>query len=208
MVCLIGLVVDLSVNVGCGAAEERVLLTGLHAVADIYCECCKTTLGWKYVSIDSFSFFCLFLPKVLSLVNLFGFERLQSVLSTERSEHRLNTKRDCFCISLVSQQSYDQIIWEPNINIGIRFALKVELIATQDRPIALSKETLQPNKHLSLRTFGLSSSCAKACLPRWSWLATTVIIVGFVVNVLLMQTLDKSLVIHNRILEKKEKSKF
>jgi hypothetical protein len=28
------------VNVGCGPAEERVLLTGLHAVADIYCECC------------------------------------------------------------------------------------------------------------------------------------------------------------------------
>ncbi|KAL5235064.1 hypothetical protein ACI65C_002474 [Semiaphis heraclei] len=37
-----------SVNVGCGPAEERILLTGLHAVADIYCECCKTTLGWKY----------------------------------------------------------------------------------------------------------------------------------------------------------------
>lgn len=36
------------VNVGCGPAEERVLLTGLHAVADIYCDCCKTTLGWKY----------------------------------------------------------------------------------------------------------------------------------------------------------------
>lgn len=34
---------------GCGPAEERVLLTGLHAVADIYCENCKTTLGWKYV---------------------------------------------------------------------------------------------------------------------------------------------------------------
>jgi len=36
------------VNVGCGPAEERVLLTGLHAVADIFCDCCKTTLGWKY----------------------------------------------------------------------------------------------------------------------------------------------------------------
>jgi len=36
------------VNVGCGQAEERVLLTGLHAVADIFCDCCKTTLGWKY----------------------------------------------------------------------------------------------------------------------------------------------------------------
>ncbi|VDD94325.1 unnamed protein product [Enterobius vermicularis] len=36
------------VNIRCGPAEERLLLTGLHAVADIYCECCKTTLGWKY----------------------------------------------------------------------------------------------------------------------------------------------------------------
>ena len=39
------------VNVKCGPAEERVLLTGLHAVADISCENCKTTLGWKYVQI-------------------------------------------------------------------------------------------------------------------------------------------------------------
>lgn len=38
------------VNVACGQAEERVLLTGLHAVADIFCECCKTPLGWKYVN--------------------------------------------------------------------------------------------------------------------------------------------------------------
>lgn len=30
------------------------MLTGLHAVADIYCENCKTTLGWKYVSIEKF----------------------------------------------------------------------------------------------------------------------------------------------------------
>ncbi|KAM6465124.1 protein yippee-like 2 isoform 1-T2 [Liasis olivaceus] len=42
------------VNVGCGPAEERILLTGLHAVADIYCENCKTTLGWKYVSANGF----------------------------------------------------------------------------------------------------------------------------------------------------------
>ena len=36
------------VNVGTGPAEERYLLTGLHAVADIFCESCKTTVGWKY----------------------------------------------------------------------------------------------------------------------------------------------------------------
>ena len=42
-----------SVNIGCGRAEERFLLTGLHAVADIFCSSCKTTLGWKYVSCCS-----------------------------------------------------------------------------------------------------------------------------------------------------------
>ncbi|GAV05402.1 hypothetical protein RvY_15543 [Ramazzottius varieornatus] len=36
------------VNVATGQAEERVLLTGLHSVADVYCGCCKRTLGWKY----------------------------------------------------------------------------------------------------------------------------------------------------------------
>ena len=25
-------------------------MTGLHTVADIYCTCCNTVLGWKYVS--------------------------------------------------------------------------------------------------------------------------------------------------------------
>lgn len=43
-----------SVNVNTSAAEERVLLTGLHEVADIYCDCCKTLLGWKYVNIVTF----------------------------------------------------------------------------------------------------------------------------------------------------------
>ena len=42
--------ITFSVNIACGPAEDRVLLTGLHAVADIYCKSCKTTLGWKYVS--------------------------------------------------------------------------------------------------------------------------------------------------------------
>lgn len=39
-----------SVNVVCGAAEDRILMTGLHKVADIYCQHCKENLGWKYVS--------------------------------------------------------------------------------------------------------------------------------------------------------------
>ena len=28
--------------------ECKIFFPGLHAVADIFCDCCKTTLGWKY----------------------------------------------------------------------------------------------------------------------------------------------------------------
>jgi hypothetical protein len=36
------------VNVTVGPKEERMLITGLHTVADIFCTCCNTNLGWKY----------------------------------------------------------------------------------------------------------------------------------------------------------------
>ena len=36
------------VNTGKKVPEERLLLTGLHAVSDIYCYLCKHILGWKY----------------------------------------------------------------------------------------------------------------------------------------------------------------
>lgn len=60
------LAVRFSVNVNTSAAEERVLLTGLHEVADIYCECCKTLLGWKYVSISMSSMpVCVNPPRIV-----------------------------------------------------------------------------------------------------------------------------------------------
>jgi len=40
---------DRRVNVTTGPRENRLLLTGLHVVADIYCNCCDTRLGWKYL---------------------------------------------------------------------------------------------------------------------------------------------------------------
>lgn len=36
------------VNISCGPAVQRELNTGSHAVADIFCETCTKTLGWKY----------------------------------------------------------------------------------------------------------------------------------------------------------------
>ncbi|CAI5535898.1 unnamed protein product [Closterium sp. Naga37s-1] len=36
------------VNVSVGPTEDRMLITGLHTVADIYCSECHEVLGWKY----------------------------------------------------------------------------------------------------------------------------------------------------------------
>eukprot|EP00250_Pteridium_aquilinum_P008322 c17850_g1_i3 orf=340-648(+) len=36
------------VNVTEGETEERMMTTGMHIVADIYCICCCQNVGWKY----------------------------------------------------------------------------------------------------------------------------------------------------------------
>ncbi|XP_019151272.1 PREDICTED: protein yippee-like isoform X2 [Ipomoea nil] len=36
------------VNVTCGANEDRHMMTGVHTVADIFCVCCGSIVGWKY----------------------------------------------------------------------------------------------------------------------------------------------------------------
>eukprot|EP01099_Mayorella_cantabrigiensis_P005104 TRINITY_DN3994_c0_g1_i1.p1 TRINITY_DN3994_c0_g1~~TRINITY_DN3994_c0_g1_i1.p1 ORF type:complete len:123 (+),score=21.41 TRINITY_DN3994_c0_g1_i1:152-520(+) len=38
-----------SVNVSAGPKEDRILTTGLHTVADIFCNDCQTAVGWKYL---------------------------------------------------------------------------------------------------------------------------------------------------------------
>ncbi|XP_047308312.1 protein yippee-like At5g53940 isoform X2 [Impatiens glandulifera] len=38
-----------AVNVTVGPGEERVMLSGTHTVADIYCCNCGQILGWKYM---------------------------------------------------------------------------------------------------------------------------------------------------------------
>lgn len=40
------------INITAGAKEERMMMTGLHTVADIYCVCCGSNVGWKYVSLS------------------------------------------------------------------------------------------------------------------------------------------------------------
>lgn len=38
-----------SVNVSVGEKEERLMMTGMHTVADIFCVGCGSIVGWKYV---------------------------------------------------------------------------------------------------------------------------------------------------------------
>ncbi|PNX95112.1 hypothetical protein L195_g018302 [Trifolium pratense] len=45
-----GLNVTSIVNTTIGTPEERVMLSGLHTVADIFCCCCGQIVGWKYES--------------------------------------------------------------------------------------------------------------------------------------------------------------
>lgn len=45
--------VNYRVNVSVGPQEDRMMTTGKHTVADIYCNCCQQIVGWKYVSLPS-----------------------------------------------------------------------------------------------------------------------------------------------------------
>lgn len=44
---------DAVVNTVTGPPEDRLLMTGVHTVADLCCGGCKALLGWKYVSLVS-----------------------------------------------------------------------------------------------------------------------------------------------------------
>ncbi|KAK6946687.1 Yippee/Mis18/Cereblon [Dillenia turbinata] len=37
-----------AVNITVGVHEERMMLSGMHTVADIFCCCCGQIVGWKY----------------------------------------------------------------------------------------------------------------------------------------------------------------
>ncbi|KAK9131860.1 hypothetical protein Scep_011388 [Stephania cephalantha] len=37
-----------AVNITIGTSEERMMLSGMHTVADIFCCCCGQIVGWKY----------------------------------------------------------------------------------------------------------------------------------------------------------------
>lgn len=42
---------DCRINVSCGPSEDRILMTGLHTVRDMFCNVCHASVGWKYVRL-------------------------------------------------------------------------------------------------------------------------------------------------------------
>ncbi|KAI3466093.1 hypothetical protein Pfo_022756 [Paulownia fortunei] len=38
------------VNITVGPHEERMMISGMHTVADVFCCCCGQIVGWKYVA--------------------------------------------------------------------------------------------------------------------------------------------------------------
>ncbi|GLU22962.1 hypothetical protein SLE2022_389980 [Rubroshorea leprosula] len=39
------------VNVTVGPQEERIMISGMHTVEDVFCCCCGQIIGWKYVTV-------------------------------------------------------------------------------------------------------------------------------------------------------------
>ena len=48
-------------NVYAGKKEDRMMMTGMHTVVDIYCVKCGSYVGWRYVRLK---------PSTSSLANL------------------------------------------------------------------------------------------------------------------------------------------
>lgn len=38
------------VNVTVGPQEERMMISGMHVVEDVFCCCCGQIIGWKYIA--------------------------------------------------------------------------------------------------------------------------------------------------------------
>lgn len=61
-----------SVNVTVGEKEERMMITGMHTVVDIFCVGCGSIVGWKYVRFSFHLYLYFSLPTLwkLKLVSL------------------------------------------------------------------------------------------------------------------------------------------
>lgn len=58
-----------SVNVTVGEKQERIMMTGMHTVVDIFCVGCGSIVGWKYVRFSLHS--CFYLVSDISVTSSF-----------------------------------------------------------------------------------------------------------------------------------------
>ena len=59
----------LRVNIITGPKEQRILLTGLHTVCDIFCKGCNNNVGWKYVKKNQLLLLNHFILKIRNLLS-------------------------------------------------------------------------------------------------------------------------------------------
>jgi hypothetical protein len=76
-----------------GPKEERLLITGVHTVADIYCTSCNTVLGWKYVGAlgcghEVVCCQCAKLSIASSASSIAAFARVQEHAVEEREKYK------------------------------------------------------------------------------------------------------------------------
>lgn len=50
LVFIVHLMLFVSVNICSGPKEDKLLLSGLHVVCDLFCKSCHSVIGWKYVT--------------------------------------------------------------------------------------------------------------------------------------------------------------
>nr|KJB78783.1 hypothetical protein B456_013G018700 [Gossypium raimondii] len=66
------------VNVTTGEKEDRLMMTGLHTVADVFCVGCGSIVGWKYVS------FWYYIFRIRSLTYLYLLLLVISIVSSRK----------------------------------------------------------------------------------------------------------------------------
>ena len=69
------------INISLGEANERMMMTGLHRVCDIFCLQCYNCIGWKYVS------------QLGVILQLFAFEQSQKYKEGKFIIERANIKK-------------------------------------------------------------------------------------------------------------------
>ncbi|KAJ2837395.1 hypothetical protein J3B01_002160, partial [Coemansia erecta] len=100
------------VNERLGKDEDRLLMTGLHTVCDLYCRCCDTVLGWKYVRAYDKSQRYKEGRYVLEQSQIFAIEQLQSHISISSLPTRTS-------LLVASPPSLDRVLSRFMRDIGI-----------------------------------------------------------------------------------------